>query len=150
MKNPKTKTRKLVRFQRSKRTSFFHRINSHMVQRFNKKKCLETFVDQIEQIESYREEIIVGQYDIKYTAILIANVKSPGGTEMAKIVLPRHNWQQYSHREEIFARGLVDRECMMGLLGFADEAAKNKLDSMADIPVIIFDHSVVEIFSIPY
>ncbi len=63
--------------------------------------------------------------------------------------MPGHDWQQYRDKGETpFARGLAMKEGMVEMIAAFDKEAAEKIKQMKEIPVIVMDYNVVEIFPV--
>jgi len=122
-----------------------------LIQAVNKINCENTYISQIDRIEHLKNRITEKELDPKTVVIVIINVDSPYGPEIAEALMPGHDWQQYRDRGEIpFAKGLAIKERMTEMIATFDKGASEKMTSMKEIPVMVIDHGVVEIFPIDF
>lgn len=119
------------------------------VQAVNKSNCENTYLAQIDRIRYFKNRISEKQLDPKSVVITLINVDSLYGTEIAEALMPGHDWQQYRDKGEIpFARGLAMKEGMGEMIATFDKEAAEKITKMEEVPVIVMDHNVIEVFPI--
>ncbi len=120
-----------------------------LVQAVNKSNCENTYLAQIDRMQHFKNRIAEKQLDPKSVVITLINVDSLYGTEIAEALMPGHDWQQYRNRGETpFARGLAMKDGMVDMVATFDKEAAEKITNMQEVPVIVIDHNVVEIFPI--
>lgn len=80
------------------------------------------------------------------TAIVVINVDDPHGAIAAEALMPGHDWNAYRARGETpIGRGLVERPGIQEMLDAIDPAAALKF-AAAEVPVLVVDQGVVEVF----
>ncbi len=120
-----------------------------VIQAVNKSNCENTYLSQADRIQHFKNRINEKMLDSRDFVINVINVDSPYGCEIAEILMPGHDWQQYRDKGETpYARGLATKEVMIKLISSFDQEAADKIIQMEQIPVIIIDYGVVEIFSV--
>lgn len=109
-----------------------------MIQAVSRHNCLQTLKMQIDRVKHFQERIKEKSYDPKTVAIIIANVDTKIGNQIADMLMPNYDWAAISAKGEVpFARGIVMRE------GFAVGIP----DLMEAVnPVIIGDHDIIALF----
>lgn len=118
-----------------------------LIQAVNKSNCEITYLSEIEKIQHFKNRITEKQLDPNSVVITIINVDSPYGPEITEALMPGYDWQQYRDKGEIpFARGLAMKEGMIEMIAFFDKEASEKITLMKEIPVVVIDYGVVEIF----
>jgi hypothetical protein len=119
------------------------------MQAVNKANCENTYLAQIERLQHFKNRISEKGLDPKTVVINLINVDAPYGGEIAEALMPGYDWQQHRDKGEIpFARGLAMREGMIEIIALIDKEVAEKIRNMEEVPVIVVDHSVVEIFPI--
>ena len=112
-----------------------------------KNRCRDTFEINAERIAYFTTRINERNLSSSDVVILIANVNDMYGGELADILMPDHDWQQYRNKGQIpFARGLVDRSFIQDFLAEFDTKASLKLEESTEISVTVVDYGVAEIF----
>lgn len=120
-----------------------------VMQAVNKSNCENTYLNQIDRIQHFKNRIAEKQLNSKSVVINVINVDSLYGNDIAEALMPGHDWQQYRDKGEApFARGLAMKEGMIKMIATFDKEAAEKIKQMKNVPVIVMDHNVVEIFSI--
>lgn len=131
------------------RTVLIDPVGYAMIQAVNKSNCENTYLNQIERVRHFKNRIAEKELDPKSVVIVLINVDSPYGGEVAEIIMPGHDWQQYRDNGQIpFARGLAMKEGVTELIATFDKEAAEKITQMEQIPVVVMDHGVVEIFPV--
>ena len=119
-----------------------------MMQAVNKQNCIATFEMNADRIAHFKNRIGERQMDPKTVVIVIINVDAPYGGDLADMLMPGHDWQQFRDNGEVpFARGLAMREGVQEYVKLFDAEASQKIETVAGIPVVVIDYSVAEIFS---
>ena len=118
-----------------------------VIQVINKSNCENTYLDQMDRIQHFKNRITEKKLDPETVVITVINVDSLYGAEIAEALMPGHDWQQYRDKGEVpFARGLAMKEGMVERIAFFDKEAAEKIKQTIEIPVIVMDYNVVEIF----
>ena len=114
------------------------------VGKHNCKATLEMNADRVTHFRNRATERGDSDNDI---LIVLANVDDRNGAELASMLMPGHDWQQYRDRGEIpFARGLAGREGVQSFLEIVDTEAAKKLKASEGLAVVVVDHGVAEVF----
>jgi hypothetical protein len=119
------------------------------MQAVNKSNCENTYLSQMDRVENFKKRVTEKEMDPTTVVIVLINDDSPDGGEIAEVLMPGHDWQQYRDQGEIpFARGIVMKEEMIEMIAVFDKEASEKITKIEGIPVVVIDHSVVEIFPV--
>lgn len=120
-----------------------------VIQAVNKSNCENTYIAEMDRIQHFKNRIAEKELDPNSIVITVINVDSPYGPEIADALMPGHNWQQYRDKGEVpFAKGLAMKEGMIEMIATFDKEASEKITQTKDIPVIVIDYGVVEIFPV--
>jgi hypothetical protein len=112
-----------------------------------KHNCLNTFKHQAERVAHFRNRASELMRSPEEVVIVLANVDTPLGREIADALMPGHDWQQYRERGQIpFARGLAMRNGIQGFLDVVDHDAAAKLREADCLSVVVVDCGVAEVF----
>lgn len=112
-----------------------------------KYNCRDTAKAHFPLIQKYVGKMQQQGLKAKSAGILIANVNYPVGKKLADMFMPGYDWQKIRNRGEVpYACSVVLREGFTENLSMFDVEAGEKLRTMEDIPVIVFDHDTVEVF----
>lgn len=103
----------------------------------------------MDRVEHFKNRITEKEMDPTTVVIVLINVDSPYGGEIAEVLMPGHDWQQYRDQGQIpFARGIVMKEDMIEMIALFDKEASEKITKIESVPVVVIDHSVAEIFPV--
>ena len=113
----------------------------------SKHNCRGTLEMNADRVEHFKKRLAERNLTAKDAVIVLLNVDDANGKELAEVLMPGHNWQEYRERGEVpFARGLAMREGIQGALKFFDQEAATKLQEMTEVAVVVVDHGVAEVF----
>jgi hypothetical protein len=125
------------------------RVAYAVMQEVNKANCKNTFEAQMDRVQYFKNRIAEKQLDPKSVIIILINVDSLYGSEFTDVLMPGHDWQQYRDKGEVpFGRGLVMKEGIIEMIATIDEEAAEKIKLMKEIPVVVMDYNVIEVFSV--
>lgn len=120
-----------------------------VMQAVNKSNCENTYLSQMDRVKHFKNIITEKEIDPTTVVIVLINIDSPYGGEIAEVLMPGHDWQQYRDQGEIpFARGIMLKEGMIEIIATFDKEASEKITKIESVPVVVIDHSVAEIFSV--
>ena len=113
-----------------------------------KSNCRATFEDNKDRVEHFKNRITeLGKTPDEFVIVLV-NADDYHGGPIADGLMPGANWQQIRDQGMIpIARGFVEREGMIEILGGFDHAAAEKLRAMQGLAVVVIDHEVAEVFA---
>lgn len=114
------------------------------VEKHNCKITLEQHSDRVAHFKNRIHEL--GRNPVEVTIVLV-NVDDIHGGPLAEVLMPGADWQQFRDRGETpFARGIVERKGLIESLEILDKETASKLLKMQEIPVLVVDHGVTEVF----
>lgn len=120
-----------------------------VIQAVNKINCENTYIAQMDKIKHFKNRITEKGLNPDNVVIIVINVDSPYGPEIADAIMPGHNWQQYRDKGEVpFATGLAIKEGMIEMIALFDKEASEKVTQIKGVPVIVVNYGVVEIFPV--
>ncbi len=120
-----------------------------LMQAVNKHNCENTYLAQLDKINHFKNRITEKELDPQSVVINIIHVDARYGFEIAEMLMPGHDWQQYRDKgEEPFASGISLKEGIIEIIATFDKEAAEKLKQMKEIPVVVINYGVVEIFSV--
>ena len=120
-----------------------------VIKAVNKSNCENTYIAQMDLVEYFQKRILEKDLDPRGLVIVLINVDSLYGFEIAEVLMPGHDWQQYREKGEVpFARGLAIKGGIANMIAIFDKEASDKILSITNIPVVVLDYDVVEIFSV--
>jgi hypothetical protein len=118
-----------------------------LVRAVSKHNCRNTLKINADRVEHFKRRLTERGLTPTEAVIVLLNLNDPNGGQIAEVLMPGHNWQEYRDRGEVpFVRGLVMREGIEGALNFFDKEAADKLREMTEAAVVVVDHGVAEIF----
>jgi hypothetical protein len=119
-----------------------------MIRAINKVNCKGSLEENGDRVEHFKRRMGELNQTPEECVIVILSVDDPHGAEIADILMPDHDWQQYRDRgEKPIARGLAGREFIQSALEIFDQEAAMKLKDMKDmVPVVVVDFMVAEVF----
>ncbi|MEI6054403.1 MAG: hypothetical protein WCQ49_03530 [Candidatus Saccharibacteria bacterium] len=121
----------------------------NLVIAIGKSNCKNTFESNLDRISYFNHRVSILERSAMDTVIVIINVDSLYGADLADKLMPGHDWQQYRDIGEVpFARGLAERVGIQESLDIIDEYAAEKLRAMNDLAVVVVDYNVAEVFSV--
>ncbi len=113
----------------------------------NKHNCKKTLELNGDRVLYFKRHMQAKGYSPHQTLIFVLNVNDRNGGPLAEALMPGMNWQQFRDRGEIpFARGLVSREAIQGLLNDVDKDAAEKLRAVNNHAVVVMDHGAIDVF----
>jgi hypothetical protein len=119
-----------------------------VIRAVGKHNCKGTFEANKDRVAHFVTRIEEKGLTPDDVVIVILNVDDARGADIAEILMPGHNWQEYRDRGEIpFARGLADRGGIQAMLEHFDDDAANELAVIEGVAVVVVDHAVAEIFT---
>lgn len=114
----------------------------------SKHNCKNTLELNADRVEHFKRRLAERGMTADQAVIVLLNVDDVHGGPLADILMPGHNWQEIRDRGEVpFARGLAMRDGIQEALSTFDKDAATKLQSMADVAVVVVDHGVAEVFA---
>jgi hypothetical protein len=118
-----------------------------VIKAVNKHNCTGTFELNEERIAHFVQRIEDREMTGADVVIVVLNVDTRYGADIAECLMPGHDWQAYRDRGEVpFARGLAVREGIQDILDAIDKPAAKKLAEMDGIAVVVVDHDVAEVY----
>ncbi|MBI4434959.1 hypothetical protein HY635_04085 [Candidatus Uhrbacteria bacterium] len=112
-----------------------------------KHNCRNTLELNADRVAHFKRRLTERGMTASEAVIVLLNVDDQNGGQIAEVLMPGHNWQEYRDRGEVpFARGLAMREGIEGALDFFDKEAAIKLREMTEAAVVVVDHGVAEVF----
>ncbi len=119
---------------------------ARVIAKYNCRRTLELHADRVAHFKNRLSERGMTADE---AVILLANVDDDNGRELADILMPGHDWQEYRDRDEVpFARGLAGREGIQVALNAFDAEAAVKLQGISTVAVVVVDHGVAEVFEV--
>ncbi|HET8574700.1 MAG TPA: hypothetical protein VFM02_00820 [Candidatus Paceibacterota bacterium] len=109
--------------------------------------CRKTAEGHLERIFDF-VQMIKKRETINLETVLIANPNDRYGGPLAEHLVPGFRWQNVCGQSaKPFARGIVKREGMQKIFDRFDWEAADKLQTILDdVPIIVADHGVMEVF----
>ena len=80
--------------------------------------------------------------------IAVVNVEDEIGKVLVGFLSEKNSDEQFHASESFFVRGLAERVCIQKKLNIMDRATANRLLDITDIPVIVADNGIIEVFSV--
>lgn len=118
-------------------------------QAIGKYNCRDVVKAHYPLIQSYVGKMQQKGLKAKDAGVIIVNVNYPVGKKLASIFLPGYDWQKIRDQGETpYGCSVVMREGFTENLSMFDVEAGEKLRVMEDVPIIVFDHDTVEVFSL--
>lgn len=113
-----------------------------------KSNCRHTLDLNLDRVAHFTNRVVELKCDPGDVVIVVVNVDDNNGSQLAEILMPGEDWQQYRDKGQTpFARGLAGRAGILDFLDHIDTAAATKLKSMNDLSVVVVDNGVAEIYS---
>ncbi|MDO8577254.1 MAG: hypothetical protein Q7R55_00025 [Candidatus Wildermuthbacteria bacterium] len=114
----------------------------------SKHNCKNTLEINADRVKHFRRRLAERGMTADRAVIVLLNVDDVHGGPLADVLMPGHNWQEIRDRGEVpFARGLAMREGIQEALSTFDKDAATKLQSMAEVAVVVVDYGVAEVFA---
>ncbi|MBI4020869.1 MAG: hypothetical protein HY369_01365 [Candidatus Aenigmarchaeota archaeon] len=118
-----------------------------MVRAVEKHNCRATLEANADRVAHFVRRAAERGLSASEAVIVVLNVDDVHGGQLANVLMPGHDWQQFRDRGEIpTARGLAPRNFIQDLLGTFDEEAATKLQAMTGLAVVVIDRGVAEVF----
>lgn len=112
-----------------------------------KHNCRETLDANADRVAHFKQRAAELGHSANSVVIVLLNVDDHHGGEIADLLMPDHDWQQYRDRGEVpFARGLAGRIGIQETLEMFDKEAAEKLAAMQTLAVVVVDRGVAEVF----
>jgi hypothetical protein len=114
-----------------------------------KHNCKLTLEANADRVSHFRQRAVDLGKTTDDVVIVVANVDTQFGCDLASMLMPGFNWQEIRDRGEVpFARGLAGREGLQEFLQIVDVSASNKLREFTseEIAVVVVDFDTCEVF----
>lgn len=109
---------------------------------------IQTFELNIKEILNYK--ILMNELNLssKDYIIAIVNIDYELGNVLGQLLFEKKTDEQFCENQPFFVRGLAKRVSIQKKLDIINKAMADKLLNIINIPVIVVDKNMIEIFSI--
>lgn len=112
-----------------------------------KAQCAKTLALNAQRVPHFVVRVAEKQLNIAEVVIVLINVDDVHGGPLADLLMPGHDWQSIRDQDQVpFARGLALRKGIQEALHLIDEEAALALQGMKNLPVVVIDYGVAQVY----